>query len=205
MPSVPSYIPPRPPCVCRLALPSDTAAKAFQYAATILVSIVLVVVVVAACMPAPMTGKLGLAGGIGLAVFAVFQLIAFACMADMIATCERQRGGYQTPRVPLEPRRRMHLLVCAWLTPFVLACTFFARVLVVAASRTVVMRARLSRSEAASGGRMSCSTYDASAVVCLHRCRYLPHDLGYLFKLLRCFGLAAWLLYFSSGSKRTIL
>jgi len=49
--------------------------------ATIIVSFILVAVVVAAFMAAPTTGKLGLAAGIALVVFSVFQLIAFALMA----------------------------------------------------------------------------------------------------------------------------
>lgn len=65
------------------------AAKAFQYLATILISAILVLVVVAAFMPAPVTGKLGLATGISLVVFSVFQLIAFSCMVAFVAECER--------------------------------------------------------------------------------------------------------------------
>ncbi|CAM9408407.1 unnamed protein product [Hapterophycus canaliculatus] len=70
-----------------LALEEDifTAAKAFQYMATILVSVALILVVVAAFMKPPRTGQVGLSVGIILAVFAVFQLIAFACMAEMIS------------------------------------------------------------------------------------------------------------------------
>ncbi|CAM9744844.1 unnamed protein product [Ectocarpus sp. 12 AP-2014] len=60
------------------------AATAFQYLATIVISVVLVVVVVAAFMPAPVTGKLGLAVGIMLFVFAVFELIAFSTYAAYI-------------------------------------------------------------------------------------------------------------------------
>lgn len=44
--------------------------------------------VAAAFMAAPVTGKLGLAAGITLAVHAVFQLIAFGLMADFINSCE---------------------------------------------------------------------------------------------------------------------
>ncbi|CAN0143068.1 unnamed protein product [Pylaiella littoralis] len=56
------------------------AAKAFQYSSTILVSIIVVLVLVAAFMPAPITGKLGLSVGISLVVYSVFQLLAFALM-----------------------------------------------------------------------------------------------------------------------------
>ena len=63
---------------------SVNAAKAFQYMATIFVSVILVLVVVAAFMAAPITGRLGLGAGIALAVFAVFQLIAFALMAAFV-------------------------------------------------------------------------------------------------------------------------
>lgn len=55
-----------------------------QYTAAILVSIVLVLVVVAALLAAPMTGKLGLAAGITLAVFSVCELIAFSLMATLV-------------------------------------------------------------------------------------------------------------------------
>ncbi|CAB1098024.1 unnamed protein product [Ectocarpus sp. CCAP 1310/34] len=60
------------------------AATAFQYLATIVVSVVLVMVVVAAFTPAPVTGKLGLAVGIMLFVFAVFELLAFCTYAAYI-------------------------------------------------------------------------------------------------------------------------
>lgn len=56
------------------------AAKAFQYLAAILISLILVLVLVAAFMSAPRTEKFGLVTGVSLAVYAVFQLIAFALM-----------------------------------------------------------------------------------------------------------------------------
>lgn len=77
--------------------------------ATILISFVLVVVVVAAFMRAPLTGKLGLAAGIMLAVFSVFQLIAFACMAALASKCERYVGDEDT--VVIHVCRR-HVFVC---------------------------------------------------------------------------------------------
>ena len=52
--------------------------------ATIIVSFALVVVVVAAFMPPPTTGTLGLALGIMLAVFSLFQMIAFSLMAGVV-------------------------------------------------------------------------------------------------------------------------
>lgn len=64
------------------------AAKAFQYLATILMSFIIVVILVAAFMPAPITGKIGLAVGISLIVFSVFELIAFALMAAFAAKGE---------------------------------------------------------------------------------------------------------------------
>ncbi|CAM9727466.1 unnamed protein product [Ectocarpus fasciculatus] len=64
------------------------AATAFQYMATIVVSIALVVVVVAAFMPAPTTGKLGIAVGIMLGVFTLFELIAFSTFAAFIEKYE---------------------------------------------------------------------------------------------------------------------
>ncbi|CAN0265282.1 unnamed protein product [Scytosiphon promiscuus] len=77
--------------------------------ATILVSIVLVVVVVAAFMRSPVTGKLGLAAGMMLTVFAVFQLIAFACMAAMASKFEDWSGAGVTPGPTLG------VAVVAWL------------------------------------------------------------------------------------------
>ena len=74
-------------------LTSVTAAKAFQYMATILVSIVLVLVVAAALQAAPTTGKLGLAAGVTLVVFSVFQLVAFSLMADVAQKCEEKVPG----------------------------------------------------------------------------------------------------------------
>lgn len=74
-------------------LTSVIAAKAFQYMATILVSIVLVMVVAAALQAAPTTGKLGLAAGVTLVVFSVFQLVAFSLMADVTQKCEEKVPG----------------------------------------------------------------------------------------------------------------
>lgn len=56
--------------------------------ATIIVSVILVLVIVAAFMTAPVTGKLGLAAGIALIVFSVFQLIAFALVAAHVDKSE---------------------------------------------------------------------------------------------------------------------
>eukprot|EP00752_Nemacystus_decipiens_P010840 g9638.t1 len=61
-----------------------TGAKAFQVLAALMVSFTLIAVVVAAFMPAPVTGKLGLASGIMLTLHAVFQLIAFSLMAAFL-------------------------------------------------------------------------------------------------------------------------
>lgn len=47
-------------------------------------SVLLVLAIIAAFMAAPNTGKLGLAAGIGLALFSVVQLIAFSLMAAFI-------------------------------------------------------------------------------------------------------------------------
>lgn len=66
-----------------LTFTSVEAGKAFQILATLLVSLIMVLVFVAAFMKAPLTGKMGLAAGIGLAVTAVFQLIAFSLMASI--------------------------------------------------------------------------------------------------------------------------
>ena len=49
-----------------------------QYVALCLVSVVLFLVVAAAFMDSPTTGKLGLAAGITLVVFTVSQLIALS-------------------------------------------------------------------------------------------------------------------------------
>eukprot|EP00903_Cladosiphon_okamuranus_P015922 g14707.t1 len=62
-----------------------TTAQAFQYMAIILVTVVLVLVVVAACMAAPISQKLGLAAGIMLAVVSVCEMITFAMMAQAIS------------------------------------------------------------------------------------------------------------------------
>ena len=64
---------------------SDDAATAFQFIATIIVSFALVVVVLAALASPPTTGLLGLALGIMLAVFSLFQMIAFSLMAALVA------------------------------------------------------------------------------------------------------------------------
>lgn len=68
--------------------PSDNAATAFQFLPTIIVSFALVVVVVAAFSSPPRTGVLGRALGIMLAAFTLFQMIAFALMAGLVAECE---------------------------------------------------------------------------------------------------------------------
>lgn len=68
--------------------PSDDAATAFQFLATIIVSFALVVVFVAALSSPPTTGLLGLSLGIMLAVFSLFQMIAFSLVADLVAECE---------------------------------------------------------------------------------------------------------------------
>lgn len=96
------------PLSCRAPLNPNlyatvTAAKAFQILATILVSLILVLVIVAAFMQAPITGKLGLAAGIALAVTSVFQLIAFSLMAAFAdkreTICVASVGA--SPRSPL--------------------------------------------------------------------------------------------------------
>lgn len=56
--------------------------------ATIVVSVALVVAFVAAFTAPPKTGQLGLALGIMLVVFAIFQLIAFSLMAALVEECE---------------------------------------------------------------------------------------------------------------------
>ena len=68
--------------------PSDDTATAFQFIATVLVSVGLVVVFVAAFASPPTTGLLGLALGIMLAVFSLFQMIAFSLMAAVVAERE---------------------------------------------------------------------------------------------------------------------
>ena len=57
------------------------AARAFQILATLVVSAVLPLVLYAAISTAPETGKLGLYIGLMLAVFSVFELIAFSFAA----------------------------------------------------------------------------------------------------------------------------
>lgn len=61
--------------------------------ATILLSFGLLLVIFAALVPAPKTGKLGFAVGIMLAVFAVLQLIAFAVLAAFSAKREKRWGA----------------------------------------------------------------------------------------------------------------
>lgn len=77
---------PTPPNVNpnRMHVTSVDAAQGFQYMAAILVSVVLILVVVAASVTAPINGKLGLAAGILLAVFSVLELIAFSLMAAVL-------------------------------------------------------------------------------------------------------------------------
>lgn len=85
---------------------SDKAGTAFQFLATISVSIALVVVIVAAFMAAPLTGTLGFAVGIIMVVFTVFELLAFsllAAMADESASC---RKYFYEPRIPLNRKLR---------------------------------------------------------------------------------------------------
>ncbi|CAM9697671.1 unnamed protein product, partial [Laminaria digitata] len=60
------------------------AATAFQFIATIIVSFALVLVFIAAFTPPPTTGTLGLALGIMMAVFSLFQMIAFSLMAGLV-------------------------------------------------------------------------------------------------------------------------
>eukprot|EP00904_Undaria_pinnatifida_P013385 jgi/Undpi1/9177/HiC_scaffold_26.g11635.m1 len=67
--------------ICRLY----DGATAFQFLATTIISLVLVLVVVAACSLPPTTAVLGRALGAMLAVFTIFQMIAFALMADVVA------------------------------------------------------------------------------------------------------------------------
>lgn len=68
--------------------PLVNAATAFQFLATIIVSVALVVVAIAAFTSPPSTGRLGLALGVMLAVFTFFQMIAFSLMAAVVAECE---------------------------------------------------------------------------------------------------------------------
>lgn len=58
--------------------------------ATLLISLILVLVVFAAYQPAPATGKYGAVAGISLLVFSVFQLVTFALMASFIKKSERR-------------------------------------------------------------------------------------------------------------------
>lgn len=67
---------------------SVDAAKAMQYVAISLVSVVLVLVVAAACTASPASGRLGLAAGITLGLFSVFQIVAFSLVIDVTGTCE---------------------------------------------------------------------------------------------------------------------
>ncbi|CAN0052028.1 unnamed protein product [Scytosiphon promiscuus] len=69
------------------------ATTAFQYTAAILISFVLVLVVVAAFTRAPDTGKLALAVGVMLAMFSVFQLVAFAVVASFSAKVDEFASG----------------------------------------------------------------------------------------------------------------
>ena len=69
---------------------SVNAARAFQFLATTILSIALVVIVVAAFMAAPMTGKLGLAAGITLLLFSLFELIAFSLIAAFVGKRETE-------------------------------------------------------------------------------------------------------------------
>ena len=67
---------------------SDDAATAFQFLATVLVSIALVVVVCAAFASPPRTSTLGLALGVMLGVFSLLQMIAFSFMAALVTERE---------------------------------------------------------------------------------------------------------------------
>lgn len=67
---------------------SDDAAKAFQAISTSVASILLVLVIVAAFMVAPVTGKLGHAAWVGLTLFSVLQLFAFSLVAASTKECE---------------------------------------------------------------------------------------------------------------------
>lgn len=64
----------------------------------------MVVVVVAALMPAPITGKLGLAAGIMLGVYTLFQLIAFSTYAAFIKECTIIDLSRLVVGVVVEPR-----------------------------------------------------------------------------------------------------
>ena len=89
-----------PPCILLASFPflaaerepdpstAVKAAQAFQYLATILATVVVVLVMVAACMATPITGKLGLAAGVMLAMVSLFELITFSVMAVAIKECE---------------------------------------------------------------------------------------------------------------------
>lgn len=68
--------------------PADMAATAFQIMATTIVSFALLLVIIAAFTPPPMTGRLGLALGIALGVFSLLQMLAFSIMAAAVAECE---------------------------------------------------------------------------------------------------------------------
>ena len=70
--------------------PSDNAATAFQYMATATVSLALVVVAIAAFAPPPITGRLGLAVGVMLAGFSLFEMIAFS-LIDSFVTARKSR------------------------------------------------------------------------------------------------------------------
>lgn len=71
---------------------SDDAATGFQFTATVIVSLALVVVVTAAFASPPKTGLLGLALGIMLAVFSVFQMLAFSLMVAAVTEREGSRS-----------------------------------------------------------------------------------------------------------------
>lgn len=69
---------------------SVDAGKACQQTAMVLVSIALLLVVVAACVRDPTTGKLGVAVSMTLVMFAIFQVAAFSCMASFTRKGERR-------------------------------------------------------------------------------------------------------------------
>lgn len=72
---------------------SDRAGTAFQFMATILISITLAVVAVSAFTPASTAKKLGRAAGMSLLLFSFLQMIAFAVMDTFARERERQESA----------------------------------------------------------------------------------------------------------------
>lgn len=66
----------------------DDAGTALQFTATILVSIVVVMIAVASFMQAPACERLGIASGIMLIIFSVLELAAFSTMAAFAGQCK---------------------------------------------------------------------------------------------------------------------